>query len=116
MEGAGENTDGAQSGATGGSADGDAGAWIAEIMSRQAMSPVHWQETIENMAADGIRAFIEIGPGSTLSGLVKKINHELITMNIEDHETLMKTIDTLKSLIAGDEPGEAGQTAKAGAR
>ena len=81
----------------------DPGTWIAGIMSRQAMSPVHWQEAIENMAVDGIRAFIEIGPGSTLSGLVKKINNELVTMNIEDHETLMKTINTLKSLIAGKE-------------
>ncbi|HWQ78805.1 MAG TPA: ACP S-malonyltransferase [Anaerovoracaceae bacterium] len=96
-------------------AGGDAGTWIAEIMSRQAKSPVYWQETIENMAADGIRGFIEIGPGSTLSGLVKKINAELVTMNIEDHETLMKTIDTLKSLMSGDGPGEAGQTAAAGA-
>lgn len=85
--------------------DGDEGTWIAEIMAKQAKSPVRWQETIENMAADGIRAFIEIGPGNTLSGLVKKINNGLITMNIEDRETLVKTVDTLKSLISGDESG-----------
>lgn len=84
-------------------ADADAGAWIAGIMSRQAKSPVYWQETIENMAADGIGAFIEIGPGNTLSGLVKKINNELLTMNIENQETLLAAIDTLKSLISGTE-------------
>jgi len=85
--------------------DADEGAWIAGIMAKQAKSPVRWQETIENMAADGIRAFIEIGPGNTLSGLVKRINPSLITMNIENRETLTATIDTLKSLIAGEESG-----------
>lgn len=82
---------------------GEEGQWIAEVMAKQAKSPVYWQETIENMAADGISAFIEIGPGNTLCGLVKKINHELITMHIEDEETLKETMDTLKSLISGEE-------------
>jgi len=54
------------------------------------------------MVGEGIRIFIEFGPGNTLSGLAKKINHELIAMHIEDDETLMETIDTLKSLISGD--------------
>ncbi len=81
---------------------GDAGQWIADLMAKQTKSPVYWQETMENMVADGIRTFIEIGPGNTLSGLAKKINHELITMHIEDDETLKETIDTLKSLISGD--------------
>ena len=82
--------------------DGDAGQWIADLMAKQAKSPVYWQETMENMHADGIDIFIEIGPGSTLCGLAKKINHELITLHIENYETLMETINTLKSLISGD--------------
>jgi [acyl-carrier-protein] S-malonyltransferase len=88
---------------------GDEGQWISDIMANQAKSPVFWQETMENMVADGIRTFIEIGPGNTLSGLAKKIDHELITMRIEDYETLKETIDTLKSLIAGEEAGGTGQ-------
>ena len=84
---------------------GDEGQWISGIMANQAKSPVYWQETMENMIADGIRTFIEIGPGTTLSGLAKKIDHELITMRIEDQETLTETIDTLKSLITGEETG-----------
>jgi len=82
---------------------GDEGQWVAGVMSKQANNPVYWQETIENMAADGIGTFIEIGPGNTLCGLVKKINHELITMQIEDEKTLKETIDTLKGLISGKE-------------
>jgi [acyl-carrier-protein] S-malonyltransferase len=82
---------------------GDEGRWISEIMAKQTMSPVYWQETMENMMADGIRTFIEIGPGNTLCGLAKKIDHELVTMHIEDEETLKETIETLKNLIAGKE-------------
>lgn len=82
---------------------GEEGQWLSDIMAVQAKSPVYWQETMENMVADGIGAFIEIGPGNTLSGLAKKINHELITMNIEDCDTLLGTIDKLKSLINGEE-------------
>jgi [acyl-carrier-protein] S-malonyltransferase len=84
-------------------ADGDEGRWISELMAKQAMSPVYWQETMENMMADGIRTFIEIGPGNTLCGLAKKIDHELCTMRIEDEETLKGTIETLKNLITGKE-------------
>lgn len=86
-------------------ASGDEGKWISEIMAKQAMSPVYWQETMENMMADGIRTFIEIGPGNTLCGLAKKIDHELVTMHIEDEETLKETIETLKNLIAGADAG-----------
>lgn len=84
-------------------ASGDEGKWISEIMAKQAMSPVYWQETMENMMADGIRTFIEIGPGNTLCGLAKKIDHELVTMHIEDEETLKETIEALKKMITGKE-------------
>lgn len=84
-------------------ASGDTGNWISEIMAKQAMSPVYWQETMENMVADGIRTFIEIGPGNTLCGLAKKIDNELVTMHIENEETLKETMETLKTLITGKE-------------
>ncbi|MEG1929639.1 MAG: ACP S-malonyltransferase [Anaerovorax sp.] len=75
------------------------GDYIAEMMGKQAMSPVYWQETIENMIEEGVDLFIEIGPGSTLSGLVKKINHEVMTLNISDYETLMKTMEELRGIL-----------------
>jgi len=74
--------------------------WIADIMGKQAMSPVYWQETIENMKSDGINVFIEIGPGNTLSGLVKKIDPELKTMNIDDYQSLIYTMEMLKALVS----------------
>jgi [acyl-carrier-protein] S-malonyltransferase len=51
----------------------DFSEYIRGHMAKQLKSPVYWQETIENMAADGIDVFIETGPGKTLSGLVSKI-------------------------------------------
>jgi [acyl-carrier-protein] S-malonyltransferase len=51
-------------------AEADA-AWIRGRLARQVMSPVYWQETIENMANDGVELFIEVGPGETLAGLVR---------------------------------------------
>lgn len=72
------------------------GTELAELMAKQAMSPVYWQETIENMVKDGVELFVEIGPGTTLSGIVKKINHEIRTSNIEDKESLDRTISILK--------------------
>ena len=72
---------------------------LAELMAKQAMSPVYWQETIENMLKDGVELFIEIGPGATLSGIVKKINHEIKTTHVEDMESLDRTIGILKGEI-----------------
>lgn len=72
--------------------------YIAEVMAKQAKSPVYWQETIENMIRDGVSVFIEIGPGNTLSGLVKKIQHDAVTMHISDMETLEKTMGELRDI------------------
>lgn len=87
--------------------DKEASQWIAEIMAKQAMSPVYWQEIVENMMADGVQVMIEVGPGNTLSGLVKKINHEMITMNVADEESLAMTMKRLIALIEKEKAGEA---------
>lgn len=44
-----------------------------ELISEQVKSPVLWRQTVENMLDDGVRTFIEVGPGQVLAGLVKKI-------------------------------------------
>ena len=46
----------------------------AQLLSRQICSPVRWEELIRNMIADGIDTFIEVGPGRTLTNMVKKID------------------------------------------
>jgi [acyl-carrier-protein] S-malonyltransferase len=46
---------------------------IREVMSRQLCSPVRWYDSMRRMADGGVEAFVEVGPGKTLSGLTRKI-------------------------------------------
>jgi len=63
---------------------------VKPLLTRQVSSPVRWQQTIERMLADGVDTFIEIGPGKTLSGFMRKISREAKTINIEKLEDLEK--------------------------
>jgi [acyl-carrier-protein] S-malonyltransferase len=75
---------------------GDVNAYLTDIMARQIKSPVHFDEIVSNMAEAGVETIIEIGPGHTLSGLIKKINRDIKTYNVENKETLEDTIAGLK--------------------
>ena len=55
-----------------------------ETMAAQCENPVRWQKTIENMIANGVDTFIEVGVGKTLAGLIKKINPEVTVYQIEN--------------------------------
>ncbi|HIJ96755.1 MAG TPA: ACP S-malonyltransferase [Desulfuromonadales bacterium] len=57
---------------------------IKPLLIAQVCAPVLWEQSVTAMAELGVNRFIEIGPGKVLSGLVKRINKEVITMNIED--------------------------------
>ena len=61
-----------------------------ELLKRQVYSSVRWQQTIENMIADGVDTFIEVGPGKTLTGFMKKINREVKSINIATVDDLAK--------------------------
>ena len=65
-------------------------------MPKQIYSSVHWTQTIQNMVAEGVDTFIEIGPGKVLSGLVKKIDPSVKTYNIFDKDSLESTVSALK--------------------
>ncbi len=71
--------------------------FIADMLAKQCKSPVRWQEIVENMIADGIECFVELGPGKTLSGFVKKINPDVKVCNVQDEESLRQTVEFLKS-------------------
>ena len=65
-------------------------ALVKDLLSRQVASSVRWQQSIEKMIEDGIDTFVEIGPGKTLSGFMRKINRNVTVMNIEKVEDLEK--------------------------
>ncbi len=57
---------------------------IQDALIRQLFSPVRWTETIEYLAAQGVTEVIELGAGKVLSGLIKRINKELLTTSVHD--------------------------------
>ena len=65
-------------------------AEVKPLLIRQVSSSVRWQQSVEAMIADGVDRFVEIGPGKTLSGFVKKINRQVTVLNVEKLEDLEK--------------------------
>lgn len=63
---------------------------VKELLKKQVYSSVRWQQSLELMIKDGVDEFIEIGPGHTLAGFVKKIDRGLKTVNIDTLEDLEK--------------------------
>ena len=69
-------------------------AVVSDKLTQQVSSPVRWLQTIENMAANGVERFIEVGPGKVLTGLVRQINKEAVYANVENTESLRSTLAT----------------------
>lgn len=66
---------------------------IKQLLIKQVFSPVFWEDCIRCMIDYGAEIFIEVGPGRVLSGFMKKINKSLTVLNVEDAESLYKTIN-----------------------
>lgn len=63
---------------------------VKPLLEKQVSSSVRWQQSVEAMLADGVDRFVEIGPGKTLAGFIKKINRNVTIVNIEKLEDLEK--------------------------
>jgi [acyl-carrier-protein] S-malonyltransferase len=63
---------------------------VKSLLMRQVYSSVRWQQSIEAMIDDRVDTFVEVGPGKTLSGFMKKINREVKCINIATVEDLKK--------------------------
>lgn len=66
---------------------------VKELLTKQVSSAVRFQQSIERMIADGITTFVEIGPGNTLSGFLKKINPQIKVLRVEKVADLDAFID-----------------------
>ena len=72
---------------------------IQKLLVEQLYSPVRFEESIKNIIAEGIDAFVEVGNGKVLSGLVKKIDRKIPTFSVQD----LASMDKLIKWYKGDE-------------
>lgn len=68
---------------------------VRELLAKQVSGTVRWRETVERMIETGVDTFIEIGPGKTLSGFVRKINKDVTMKNVA-------TVEDLNSLLENE--------------
>jgi [acyl-carrier-protein] S-malonyltransferase len=69
---------------------------IKQSLIRQLHSPLLWEDSIKNMTQKGVEVFIEVGPRTVLSGLIRRIDKNVKTLNVEDIKTLEETLNSLK--------------------
>ena len=63
---------------------------------RQVSGTVRWQESVERLVREGVDAFVEVGPGTVLSGLIKKIDKNVRVLSVEDLASLEATAAALQ--------------------
>ena len=71
------------------------GEGIRELLVKQVSHPVRFRESVERMLADGVDTFIEIGPGRTLSGFVRKIDRDVTVYHIEKPADMEQVMEEL---------------------
>jgi len=72
--------------------DGDV---ARDALVRQVTAPVRWEESIRRLIAEGVTRFVEVGPGRVLCGLIRQIDKQVTTMNVEDEATLLAAVEAL---------------------
>jgi [acyl-carrier-protein] S-malonyltransferase len=65
---------------------------VRPFLLRQVASPVRWSDCVRRLAAEGATAFVEVGPGRVLTGLVRRIVTDARGHSIEDPEGLERTL------------------------
>jgi [acyl-carrier-protein] S-malonyltransferase len=72
------------------------GQAAVEALVRQISSPVRWEAVVRRLASEGVSAYVEVGPGTVLSGLVRKIHRDAVIVSLEDPAGL----DTVRAVFA----------------
>ncbi|SDE71066.1 [acyl-carrier-protein] S-malonyltransferase [Fontibacillus panacisegetis] len=70
---------------------------ISRLLVEQVYSPVLWADSVAWLISQGVDTFVELGPGSVLTGLIKKIDKSVRTFNVNGLESLEKTVEALRS-------------------
>ena len=69
---------------------------VKESLRTQIVSPVRWEESMRKMIAEGVRTFIEVGPGRVLSKLLMRIDKDVQVGHVENKKTLDETMQLLR--------------------
>ena len=83
---------------------------MPDLLVRQVQSPVYMEQILENLFRQGVTEFVEIGPGKTLTGFVKKTARAMgiedgsfTTWNLDSFESTEKYLDSLKAVLKGEQ-------------
>ncbi len=68
-----------------------------EALVQQVSAPVRWEAVVRRLLAEGVRTFVELGPGTVLAGLVKKIDRGVMVVSIEDADGLAAALPALRN-------------------
>jgi len=72
------------------------GSRAREALRQQVCSPVRWTEIMQSLVDQGIRTVVELGPGKVLSGLIRRFDKNITCYQVEDCESLERTVSALK--------------------
>ena len=68
-----------------------------DALVRQVSSPVRWEDVVRRLIAEGVTRFVELGPGTVLAGLIKKIDRSATVASVEDPEGLEKAVELARA-------------------
>jgi [acyl-carrier-protein] S-malonyltransferase len=74
------------------------GAEIASSLTRQVSSPVRWEEVVQRLVKEGVNLFLELGPGKVLTGLIKRIAKDSVTLHAEDVDSLHIALEQVRAI------------------
>ncbi|HKL78980.1 MAG TPA: ACP S-malonyltransferase [Mobilitalea sp.] len=72
---------------------------VKDLLYRQVMGTVLWEQTIHKMVDDGVRHFVELGPGKTLSSFVRKVDRGMNVYHVEDLSSLKAAAMALSAVV-----------------
>lgn len=70
---------------------------VKDLLVKQVSSPVRWGQCVETMIAEGVDCFVEVGPGNALSKFIKRISKDVLILNVENPESMEKTLQALRN-------------------
>jgi [acyl-carrier-protein] S-malonyltransferase len=75
------------------------GREISGSLSRQVCSPVRWTESVQWLMGQGVKLFVEVGPGRVLSGLIRQVDKSLKLSNVEDEKSLNESLNLISQIV-----------------